>query len=81
MAQLIWGGTQAEYSELTRAVMRWCECEYGVDGAQTSNCGVHALYDGDQKWRDHLVFLRRLGYDRLELEPATDDTEVWRVPD
>jgi hypothetical protein len=56
--QLIWHGTQDEYSDLIQAVARNCACDSTGARAQVP-CGAHWLLH-EQRTVDRLVFARRI---------------------
>ena len=65
---VIWNGTRQEAEELMQALKNQCECRFGIMGESLGRCAGHKALAEDQLWLDHLVFLKRLGYKRLELE-------------
>jgi hypothetical protein len=66
-ADTVWHGTQAESIDLVNAIGRNCTCEFGAMNIRVSTCPPHAALTADQRWLDHLIFVKRIA-ERLRLE-------------
>lgn len=57
--QIVWHGTLKEAEALELALRNNCGCKFGKDGARTSTCPGHYAFVNDQRFVDHLLFMRR----------------------
>lgn len=55
-----WGGTIAEYDELTLAINQHCLCIYDNMGLLSEKCAAHVMLDTNQRAVDGFLFARRI---------------------
>ncbi len=71
MATVVWHGTLNERRDLSKAVRRYCACEFGLMGVRLSKCASHHMLTEDQRALDGLLFARRIA-GRLRREEGLD---------